>query len=188
MKNNNNERKDTLLMEAIAEALVRQKRSSRILLKVNTEGTSLTLGRGEHRPYALPFTGLWVEKESGSSINYSKDGGFAGKATDLFYDLQLIPFLDEWDGITHPWEQQFGEQTLQDKDAFYLDHFDNGLAYRAFTFTPEGKEKIEGGRKTWSWKRTVKGPFLICLMNPFNKKLKKRRDYYVQAYKRRSFI
>ena len=144
MKNNNNERKDTLLMEAIAEALVRQKRSSRILLKVNTEGTSLTLGRGEHRPYALPFTGLWVEKESGSSINYSKDGGFAGKATDLFYDLQLIPFLDEWDGITHPWEQQFGEQTLQDKDAFYVDHFDNGLAYRAFTFTPEGKEEIEG--------------------------------------------
>lgn len=141
---NNNERKDTLLMEAIAEALVRQKRSSSILLKVNSEGTSLTLGRGEHRTYALPFTGLWVEKESGSSISYSKDGGFAGKATDLFYDLQRIPFLDEWDGIILPWEQQFSEQTLPDKDAFYVDHFDNGLAYRAFTFTPEGKEEIEG--------------------------------------------
>ena len=144
MNNNNNERKDTLLMEAIAEALVRQNRSSHILLKVDSEGTSLILGGGDHRTYVLPFIGLWVGKEPGSSIRYSKGGGFAGKVTDLFYDLQLIPFLDESNGITIPWEQPFGEQTLPDKEAFYADEFDNGLAYRAFIFTPEGKKEIEG--------------------------------------------
>lgn len=142
--NNNNERKDALLMEAIAEALVRQKRSSHILLKVDSEGTSLTLGGGDHRTYVLPFIGLWVGKEPGSSIRYSKGGRFARNSTDLFYDLQLIPFLEESNGITIPWEQPFGEQTLPDKEAFYADEFDNGLAYRAFIFTPEGKEEIEG--------------------------------------------
>lgn len=142
--NNKNERKDALLMEAIAEALVRQERSSRILLKVDVEGTSLTLGAGEHQTYLLPFIGLWVGKEPGSSIRYSKGGGFAGKSTDLFYDLQRVPFLDEWDGIISPWEQPESGQTLPAKESFYADEFDNGLAYRAFIFTPEGKEEIEG--------------------------------------------
>lgn len=145
--NNNNERKDTLLMEAIAEALVRQKRSSHILLKVYAEGTSLTLGVGDHQPYVLPFTALWVGKEPGSSIRYSKGRGSARNLTDLFYNLQMIPFLDEWDGITNEWNQLYNRHVLQDKEPFYVDEFDNGLAYRAFLFTPEGKEEIEGRKE-----------------------------------------
>lgn len=142
--NNNNERKDALLMEAIAEALVRQKRSSHILLKVDEEGTSLTLGRGDHNIYSLPFISLWVGKEPGSSIRCYKGGGFAGKSTDLLYGLQQIPFINDWDKITSSWGQPFGERRLPDNEAFYVDEFDNGLAYRAFIFTPEGKEEIEG--------------------------------------------
>lgn len=135
----NKERKDVLLMEAIAEALVRQKRSSRVLVKVDAEGTSLTLGEGEHLAYRLPFVGLWVGKEPGSPIRFSKSRGFADTSTDLFYDLQHVPFLDEWNG-----EQLASGQTLPAKEAFYTDYFDNGLAYRAFVFTPEGKEEIKG--------------------------------------------